>query len=480
MTTPYTRGDSYHSDEDKKYIDSKEDVFAPEVTVREVDEQIEALVAEEQDHDIKLRTMSWQKTAVLLFGDQVCLAILAQAWSFSVLGWVPALITTFAAGIIFWITSYTMWKYIMANPHVRDICDMGYLLFGKNRLAYEWTVFMLLANNILLIGFHVLTATKILNTASNHALCSTVFAIISTIIGIVFSIPRTLNHVSYMSIVSAIFMGISVMLFMVFSGIEANPSAGYGGDYPTVGTVTTYAFPQAGVTWVDCLNAVLNITFLWVPQILFPTFISEMRRPQDFPKALAALAVMSFVLFTVPAIVGFKYLGQYAEAPGFGSLQENYKKIGFTFAIVPTFVIGTIYANVTAKLIYQRILGKSRHAHSHTVIGWGTWIGVITVVWFLAFVFAEVIPSMGDFLSLLGAVFDSFYGFIFWAVAYWHLYRGQFFKGGLRSANTFFHIFVMVVGLFLLGPGLYAAVKAIMADYSGGTRPAFACKNLSL
>jgi hypothetical protein len=38
----------------------------------------------------------------------------------------------------------------------------------------------------------------------------------------------------------------------------------------------------------------------------------------------------------------------------------------------------------------------------------------------------------------------------------------------------------MIVGLFLLGPGLYAAVEAINADYSGAVRPAFSCANLSI
>lgn len=42
---------------------------------------IAALVAEDHGHDIKLRTMSWKKTAWLLCGDQVCLAIMAQTWS---------------------------------------------------------------------------------------------------------------------------------------------------------------------------------------------------------------------------------------------------------------------------------------------------------------------------------------------------------------------------------------------------------------
>jgi hypothetical protein len=34
-------------------------------------------------HEIRLRTMSWQKAAWLLAGDQVCLAIMAQTWSLS-------------------------------------------------------------------------------------------------------------------------------------------------------------------------------------------------------------------------------------------------------------------------------------------------------------------------------------------------------------------------------------------------------------
>jgi hypothetical protein len=481
VAPPYNRQDSdpekqgSFTDDEKKQLDD-----GAVVNVLAASDAFDQLAAEEENHDIKLRTMTWQRCALLLFGEQVCLAIMAQAWSLKVLGWVPGLLTSFLSGVFFWITSYTMWKFIMKNPQVRDICDIGYLLFGKSNAAYVGTAIMLLLNNVMLCGFHVLTGTKILNTMSDHSRCSVVFAVIVTIISIVLSLPRTLNHVSLMSIVSAACMGISILLFMIFAGTEDHPATGYGGDFPTVGLVKTYAFPQAGTTWVDCMNAVLNITFLWVPQILFPTFISEMKRPQDFPKALGALAIASFVLFTVPAIVGFRYLGQYAEAPAFGSLEEKVKKISFVWVIVPTVVIGVIYANVSGKFIYRSIMRGSRHEHSNTVIGWGVWGGVMTIFWVIAFIFGEVIPSMGDFLSLLGSAFDSFYGFIYWAVAFWHLYRGKFFATRFNSMLTVIHILVMVIGLFLLGPGLYAAVEAIIADYSGSTRPAFSCKNLAL
>ncbi|KAJ5897266.1 hypothetical protein N7504_007554 [Penicillium tannophilum] len=444
-------------------------------------DKINALVAEDHEHDIKLRTMSWQKTAVLLAGDQVCLAIMAQSWSLSVLGWVPGIITMVLSGILFWITSITMHKYIMKNPQIKDICDFGYYVFGQSKAAYVFSAFMLLANNILLIGFHVLTGAKVLNTLSGHTLCTAVFSVIVTIMGVIMSTPRTLHHVSFMSMFSSACMGIAILLFLIFAGIEAAPLYGYFGDYPTDGIVKTYAFPLPGTTFVNCMNAVLNITFLWVPQILFPTFISEMERPQDFPKALAVLAVISAILFIVPPAIGFRYLGQYATAPAFGSLGVvSYKKASFGFVIVPTLIIGVIYANVSAKFIYLRLMGKSRHAHSNTVVGWGVWVLVMIVIWIIAFIFSEVVPSMGDFLSLLSAAFDSFFGFIYFAVAYWQLNRRRLFAGMKQTTMTLINIFILLVGLFLLGPGLYAAVEAIIVDYSGSVTPAFTCANMAI
>lgn len=276
-------------------------------------------------------------------------------------------------------------------------------------------------------------------------------------------------------------MGMAILLFLIFAGIEKAPLVGYNGNYPSDGPVRTYAFPLPGTTWVACLNAVLNITFLWVPQILFPSFIAEMERPQDFPKSLAILTVISIILFIVPPAIGFRYLGQYSTAPAFGSLGVvKYKKASFAFVIVPTLIIGVIYANVTAKFIYTRIMRKSRHAHSNTVIGWVVWFIVMGAIWAVAFIFSEVVPSMGDFLSLLGAAFDSFFGFIFFAVAYWQLFRGRLFTGLGRTVMTLIHFVVLLSGLFLLGPGLYAAVEAIIADYTAGVSPAFSCANLAI
>lgn len=66
------------------------------------EDAIALLVAKEEGHDIKFRTLTWQKATLLLFGEYVCLAILALPWSFSVLGWGVGLVVQIGMGLIAW------------------------------------------------------------------------------------------------------------------------------------------------------------------------------------------------------------------------------------------------------------------------------------------------------------------------------------------------------------------------------------------
>ena len=142
----------------------------------------------------------------------------------------------------------------MERPQIMDICDFAYYIFGRSRIAYRFTAFMLLANNILLIGLIVLTGAKILNTLSDHSICTVVFALIVTIMGIVMSIPRSLEHVSFMSKVSATAMGIAFLLLLFFADNDLNPgdndlnpSSSYNGTISEAAPVKN--FPLPGTTW---------------------------------------------------------------------------------------------------------------------------------------------------------------------------------------------------------------------------------------
>ncbi len=290
-------------------------------------------------------------------------------------------------------TSYILWKYMMQHPQARDVAEIACELVPHwaRRFVYEATIAMLMVNNIMVIGFHVFTGAKILNTLSDHSECTVAFQGIAAVIGVVVSIPRTLNHVTSMGVFSAVCMGIAILLCLIFSGIQPHPGAGYGGTYPALGEVYTAGRVPGNPGFVNGFNAVLNITFLWIGQILYPSFIAEMKEPRDFPKALAALTALEMVLFLVVSVVGYHYLGQYAEAPMIGSfLDVKHRKAAFAFVIVPTVIIGAIYSNVTVKVLHRRILGsESRHMHSNTAVGWLWWVAITTAVWAIGFVLGK-------------------------------------------------------------------------------------------
>lgn len=118
----------------------------------------------------------------------------------------------------------TMHKFIMKYPQIMDICDFAYYACGKSKIAYEFAGVMLLTNNIMLIGFHVFTGAKIINTLSDHSQCTVVFSVIVTLMGIVLSLPRTLHHVSFLSM----FSGTRSLNSFIMSSADVSSSCLHG------------------------------------------------------------------------------------------------------------------------------------------------------------------------------------------------------------------------------------------------------------
>lgn len=80
-------------------------------------------------------------------------------------------------------------------------------------------------------------------------------------------------------------------------------------------------------------------------------------------------------------------------------------------------------------------------------------------------------------------MFDSFFGFIFWGVAYFRM-RSADRKVGLGPSNGRFlgyfsaavNVFIILIGCFFLTAGTYASVEGILREFRAGTtRGVFSC-----
>ncbi|KAF5018906.1 hypothetical protein F66182_9101 [Fusarium sp. NRRL 66182] len=292
-------------------------------------------LAAQEGEQIQYRTCSWKKTAGLLFSEYICLAIMSFPWSYSVLGLVPGIILTVVVALIVLYTSLVLWKFCLRHPEVRDVCDIGQMLFWNKKWAWWATAGCFILNNTFIQGLHVLVGAKYLNTmtaADYVGSCRTVmFSVIVAVISWICSLPRTFDMMAKLGTVSAFFTLISVLLAAVFAGIQEHP---FGYDPVKLGEPLVTAFPVKGTTFVDGMSAFLNISYTFIGQITLPSFIAEMRDPRDFPKALWACTIAEIIVFSLAGAVVYAYTGnQYVTAPAFGSLEDVYKKVAFSFII---------------------------------------------------------------------------------------------------------------------------------------------------
>ncbi|KAI1769048.1 transmembrane amino acid transporter protein-domain-containing protein [Hypoxylon sp. FL1150] len=438
---------------------------------------------EEAGHAIQYRTCSWQKTAALLFSEYICLAIMSFPWSYSVLGLVPGLILTVVQALVVLYTSIVLWEFCLRHPEVRDVCDIGQMLFWGQTWAWYFTAVMFILNNTFIQGLHVLVGAKYLNTMAGENAgisCQTVsFGAIVCVICWFSSLPRTFSMLSKLGTASAAFTFISVILATIFAGVQGNPAGFTAED----GNPIVTAVPVLGTTFVSGLGAFLNISYTFIGQITLPSFIAEMREPRDFPKALWACTILEIIVFSVVGAVIYAFVGnQYITSPAFGSLIPLYKKIAFSFMIPTIIFLGVLYASVSARFLFFRIFQNSRHKNEHTVVGWVTWALILLGTWILAFVIANSIPFFNSLLSLMSSLFDSFFGFIFWGVAYFRMRKadGAIALLGDRSFRGWFegilNIIIILTGIFFLTAGTYASVQGILDEFALGTvGTAFQC-----
>ncbi|TDZ33752.1 N amino acid transport system protein [Colletotrichum sidae] len=461
------------------------------VDVSDSDASAEAIlgeqIAKEAGHEIKYRTCSWQKTAALLFSEYICLAIMSFPWSYSILGLVPGLILTFVIAMIVLYTSLILWQFCLRHPEVRDVCDIGQMLFWGKTWAWYATAVMFILNNTFIQALHVLVGAKYLNTMTetDPVACRTVvFSIVVTIICWISSLPRTFDTLSKAGAASAIFTFISVLLATIFAGIQAHP-AGYdprpsytdkNGVTQVGGSPIVTAIPLAATTFVSGMNAFLNISYTFIGQITLPSFIAEMKDPRDFPKALWAVTIGEIIVFSIVGAIIYAYTGnQYMTSPAFGSLEDVYKKVSFSFMIPTLVFLGVLYASVSARFLFFRLLKGTRHVHSNSFVGWAVWATILLALWLLAFLIAELIPFFSSLLSLMSSLFDSFFGFVFWGVAYFRMRTADDRAGVPRPhklvdwASMALNVVIILTGLLFLTGGTYASVEGIIQEFEAGT-----------
>lgn len=336
--------------------------------------------------------------------------------------------------------------------------DAGYILWGavgREVLSAGTIIFAVIAT-----GGQILAGQIALDALSDSRLCLMLYTGIFAIPTLVFSFPRTLDSLSWLSIPSVLAIIVAGIVGMIGAGI-----------YPIEGR-TTSLFLQP--TFVNAFVAVTNPVFAYVGHFMFFILISEMRNPRDAMKAIYLLQGFATTYYIVFAIVTHWYLGDGVKSPSFSSLPTVCAKAAYGIAIPNFLIAGSLYAHTASKLIFLRLFRHSEHLHSHTLLGWGTWTFLILLINAAAFVLAVGVPIFSYLIGIAASLFASWYTYgvagAFWLHDSYHL-NGEGVRAW-RKYPTMFALSVMTfaAGGFVCVAGTYAIIKLIISAYESGCK----------
>lgn len=134
-----------------------------------------------------------------MVAETISLGILSLPAAVAGLGLVPAIIILIGMGIIATYTGFVIGQFKARYPHITSMADAGEVVmgrFGKELLGGGQMLFLLF-----LMASHVLTFTDAMNTITEHGTCSIVFGVVGMVLSCFLSLPRTLQKVSWLSLV---------------------------------------------------------------------------------------------------------------------------------------------------------------------------------------------------------------------------------------------------------------------------------------
>ncbi|KAL8687922.1 MAG: hypothetical protein Q9218_006039 [Villophora microphyllina] len=446
-----------HSNE--KMSDDEKDLKAVQTQQSQASEEP---FGDETNSDVKYRTMAWWQAGMIMIAETISLGILSLPSVLAEIGIVSGIILILGLGALATYTGYVIGQFKLAYPRVHNMADAGEILLGPIGREVFGIAQMLFI--VFVMGSHILTFSIMMNTITGHATCSIVFGIVGLIVSLICTLPRTLHNVSHMAVVSFVSIIAAVFITMIGVGVK-NPG------HNVVQTSVHTKFPKAFL-------ATTNIVFAYAGHVAFFSFISEMKEPETYMKALYLLQGADVSMYLVVATVTYRYAGPDVSSPALGSTSGILPKLAYGIAIPTIVIAGVINGHVAAKYCYVRLFRGTNKMSQRTWGSYGRWGIIVLLLWTAAWVIAEAIPVFNDLLGLISALFASWFTYGLSGVFWLFMNYGRYRESGKKMALTALNVAIFFLGLIICVLGLYASGTSIAAD-AKSSNGSFSCADNS-
>lgn len=235
----------------------------------------------------------------------------------------------------------------------------------------------------------------------------------------------------------------------------------------------------------DGLTACLNIAFAYAGNMAFISVMPEMANAdRDFVPALLMLQGFAIPMYAIVSAFIYGYAGQHVTSPALGSAPRVPAKIAY--GILLPCVLGTalVFGHTVTKYLFVEILRylKWDDFSKNTRRSWSMWIGIGTVFWIVSFLLANAIPVFGSILSIIAAIFVSWYTFGIPSILWLHLNWKEQFVTKRKMALSVLNWTIVALTIFANVAGMWASIDQLLGIFktSKDIHGSFTCADNSI
>ena len=410
---------------------------------------------------VDFRIVSWPRASIIFLKIIFATGVLAIPTAMYSLGAVGGALSVVGWGALNTYNAIVLGNFRNAHAKCHNIADMAQVVGGW--WLQELMGFLSLLAYVLCAGAGILSVSVGLNALSDHAACTVWWSFLATMVVIAAASVRKFEKIAWLTWIGFVSIFIAVLIVVIGVTTRDRPAAApQSGPYELGYYVFAHPTFAAGIT----ASSTIFVSSSGGPA--FPPVISEMERPADYNKAVYTCMALVQSAYLAFSLVVYRWCGQWVANPSLGSAGGRYKKVAYGIGLIGLIVSACLYLHLATKYLFVRILRKSKHLQSNTLVHWGTWLGCTAGLASISFILAEAIPIFNYLLALTGSVCFAPLAIIlpgwFWLYDHWFWYRGNLWNKLFWG----FHWFLVFLGFFFLGGGTYGTVQQIIEAYETG------------
>ncbi|KAL6707240.1 hypothetical protein ACN47E_004228 [Coniothyrium glycines] len=319
-------------------------------------------------------------------------------------------------------------------------------------------------------------------------------------------VPHSMQFVSWASWPCTFSIFVTVLIVMITLGVQGPRDPDAPLNLQAIGDPS----------FTGAVSAFLNIAFAYTGNQAFPTVLAEMENPsRDFPRAVTIEKCITTTIYVIVATTVYALAGEQVVSPAIGSLQPTMAKVSYAVSFIGLLGTGLIFGMTSARYLHIFFMrhidmvlrqyrgGKSTTfhrctkcdcAHGHQTsptahetskgAEWAVWIFAVTLFWVVVWILANAIPVFNSLLNISSSLLLSWFTWGVTVLFWFHLnWDGKWRSNGKKLATAAFNVFIMILVLFMMIPGMYASIEsllAVFADPDQQVNGAFTCADNSI